>query len=170
MVSFPARPARVRELIDRGPYTATEALGAHLVDALEHGDEIETAIGQLLGRPVEVAPAQTSPRRPRSFASPAVAVIYVEGDIVDGRSRTIPLLDMKLVGHQSLIESIEAARADPRVGAIVMRIDSPGGSALASDLIARVSALAGHYTGLRVKGGVLELSLDAAVASGHLVP
>ena len=129
--------ARVKELVDRGPYTAVEADRAHLVDGLKHGDEIEPAIGDLLGARVEVEPPETAPKEPASFAAPAIAVLHVEGDIVDGKSRTIPFLDEKLAGHESLLAAIGEARGDSRVKAILVRVDSPGGSALASDLVAR---------------------------------
>jgi len=66
-----------------------------------------------------------------------VAVLFVDGDIIDGKSATIPLLGMKFVGMQTLLPAIQRARDDARVRAIVVRIDSPGGSALASDVLAR---------------------------------
>jgi protease-4 len=129
--------ARMRELVDRGPYTAEEARRVGLVDDMKHGDEIEDAIGALLKRNVEAVAVDHRVKRSRSWEPPEIAVIYVDGDIIDGKSITIPILDMKFVGHQTLLESIVSARADPKVKAIVLRIDSPGGSALASDLIAR---------------------------------
>jgi protease-4 len=64
-------------------------------------------------------------------------VLIIQGDIVDGNSALIPLLDTRLVGARTLLPVIENARADGRVKAIVVRVNSPGGSALASDLIAR---------------------------------
>jgi protease-4 len=66
-----------------------------------------------------------------------VAVIYVEGDITDGTSKAITLLGKSVAGGETLVNAIIAARNDDRVGAIILRIDSPGGSALASELIAR---------------------------------
>jgi protease-4 len=76
-------------------------------------------------------------QRPARWRYPQVAVIYVEGDIIDGASRSVPFLGNKLAGSQTLVGAIAAARANPDVGAIVLRIDSPGGSALASELISR---------------------------------
>jgi protease-4 len=130
-------PERVRAWIDRGPYTAPEALAAGLVDELKAGDEIESAIAERLGRHVSLADPPTSKERPDTWERPHVAVLFVDGDLVEGKSQTIPLLDMKFVGMQTLIPAIAQAREDGRVKAIVLRVDSPGGSALASDLIAR---------------------------------
>ncbi|HEX8954177.1 MAG TPA: signal peptide peptidase SppA, partial [Polyangia bacterium] len=129
--------ATARGWIDRGPYTAGEAREAGLVDELRHGDEVEAAIDERLGRHVPIQNAPTSPDREPDWERPAVAVLFVEGDIIDGKSATIPLLNMKFVGMQTLLPAIQRARDDSRVRAIVVRIDSPGGSALASDVLAR---------------------------------
>jgi protease-4 len=57
--------------------------------------------------------------------------------MVDGRSQTIPLLGTKLVGSYTIAETIKQLREDPRVGAIVLRVETPGGSAMAADVIWR---------------------------------
>jgi protease-4 len=129
--------AHARAWIDRGPYTAEEAERAGLVDELKSGDEIEDAIADRLGRKLALRELPRSPERSQSWARPQVAVLVVDGDIVDGKSATIPFVDIKLSGLQTLIASITRLREDARVRAIVLRVDSPGGSALASDLIAR---------------------------------
>ena len=129
--------ATARAWIDRGPYTAAEAKAAGLVDELRHGDEVEGAIDERLGRHVALESPPTSPERENDWQRPAVAVLFVEGDIVDGKSATIPILGMKFAGMQTLMSALQRARDDSRVRAIVVRIDSPGGSALASDVLAR---------------------------------
>jgi len=83
--------------------------------------------------PVTEAPAEKDDRWKR----PSVVVIYADGDIVDGKSMTIPFLGRKLVGSETISGLIAAARESPEVGAIVIRIDSPGGSALASEVMSR---------------------------------
>jgi protease-4 len=128
---------RVRQWIDRGPFTAKEALDLGLVDELKAGDEVEDAIADRLHRHVALHDPPRSPEKIASWSEPAIAVLFVEGDIIDGKSYKIPLLDMTFVGMRSLVPAIERARDDARVKAIVVRVDSPGGSALASDLIAR---------------------------------
>ncbi len=154
---------KIKQLIDAGPYTAAEAKAAGLVDDLKHGDEIEDAIAALLGHPVEAVPFDPAPRRPRSWLPPAVAVLFVDGDIVEGKSLTIPFVDIKLAGHQTLIEALAQARADARVRAIVLRVDSPGGNALASDLIAREIART-----TRVKPVVCSFG-DVAASGGYFI-
>jgi protease-4 len=130
-------PDKVREWIDKGPYTAADALKARLVDEVKTGDELDDSLALHLGRHVALHDPPKSPERQRDWMQPKIAVIHVEGDIVDGKSYEIPLLDMKFVGMQSLMPAIAKAREDGRIKAIVLRIDSPGGSALASDLVAR---------------------------------
>lgn len=128
----------VRALIDAGPYTAgdlTQGPAKVLVDAIATPDEAAAHILSELGAVFPVA--ETPRERPASWALPGIAVITIEGDIVDGESSNVPLLGRKLVGGETISKAIAAARASGRVAAIVLRIDSPGGSALASEVMAR---------------------------------
>jgi protease-4 len=130
-------PDKVRAWVDGGPYAASEALKLGLVDELRAGDEVEPAISDLLGRRLSLDDPPTSPERSRAWLLPKIAVLFVDGDITDGKSYKVPILDLKFVGMQSLIPAIAEARSDARIKAIVVRVNSPGGSALASDLVAR---------------------------------
>lgn len=126
----------MRQRFEDGPYTAVEAARAKLVDAVVETDDLErllvTELGAQLGLDDE-APDERSD----AWARPQVAIIYLEGDIVDGKSVEVPLLGQRLAGGETIAQSIAWARENPRIEAIVLRVDSPGGSALASDLIAR---------------------------------
>lgn len=129
-------PATVTQLIDGGPYSAGQLAKDHrLVDAVAEPDRVAELIAIELGglAPVGEAPVEKDDRWQR----PTIAVIYADGDIVDGRSQTIPFLGRKLVGGETVAGLIAAARVSPAVDAIVLRIDSPGGSALASELMSR---------------------------------
>ncbi len=126
----------VKALIDAGPYTAGElAKDRKLVDAVAPPDKISQLIVAELGGGYGVASAPSE--RPDRWKRPGIAVIYVEGDITDGKSQNVPLLGRTLAGGETLVEAIAAARRDSRVGAIILRIDSPGGSAVASELVSR---------------------------------
>jgi protease-4 len=129
-------PDVVRQLVDGGPYTAGQLVDDHrLIDAVVEPDAAVALIAKELGG---LAPLGTAPQlKDDRWQRPAVAVIYADGDIIDGKSRTIPLIGRKLVGGETLAAQLAAARAHPDVKAIVLRIDSPGGSALASELMAR---------------------------------
>jgi protease-4 len=129
-------PDRVRALVDAGPYAAGDlASDTALVDAVAGPEKISQLIMTEIGEVLPVA--SPAIERPERWQPPGVAVIYIEGDITDGKSRSVPLLGESLAGGETLIEAIARARNDPRIGAIILRIDSPGGSALASELIAR---------------------------------
>ena len=148
---------RARAWIDQGPYAAGEAVDAGLV----HGTADELAISPLLE---EVFGTHTL-RAPRAAATapmglgPRVAVVIVDGEIVDGDNVDIPLLEVHRTGSRTLNQTVEALAADPSVKAIVVRIDSPGGSALASDQIWRALRRAAQHK-------PVVASLGAVAASG----
>lgn len=128
--------AEIQALVDAGPYTSGDlAKDKKLVDEVAAPDKVAQLVAAEMGQilPVDVPPAE----RPEQWKHPAIAVIYVDGDITDGASKSVPILGQSLAGSETLVAAIAAARADPRIGAIILRIDSPGGSALASELISR---------------------------------
>jgi len=152
----------LRALIDAGPYTAGDlAASTKLVDAVGSPEKISELVVRELGGALPVT--RPAPARPDRWQRPGIAVIYVDGDIVDGKSRKVPLLGMQRAGGETLVGAIAAARASERVGAIILRIDSPGGSALASELISReVFATRG------VKPILCSMS-DVAASGGYFV-
>jgi protease-4 len=132
----------VRALIDRGPFVPEEALRHGLVDDLAYEDQLDDRVPALRDGASEVRRiegddyARVSPGsvgfRPRS----RVAVLYAVGTIVSGRSAFDPL-NGSLVGSDTLVEQIRQVRDDRSIDAIVLRVDSPGGSSVASDVIWR---------------------------------
>ena len=94
-----------------------------------------------------------------------MAILYLEGDIVDGRSQHIPLLDMRLLGSYSMQEQIKHLREDPSVRAVVLRIESPGGSSVASDVMWRELSLLAKAKPLVVSMGTVAASGGYYVAS-----
>jgi len=75
------------------------------------------------------------PSKPTS-KKPAIAVVYAVGPIMEGKSQS-DLFGESAVGSNTLAAALKKAADDPKVAAVVLRIDSPGGSATASDLIWR---------------------------------
>ncbi len=128
--------AAVKELIDKGPYSAGDlAKEPRLVDAVGLPEKISELVAADVGEGVGLgAPTVATAEL---WQAPQIAVIHIEGDIVDGKSQTIPLLGRKMAGGDTIRNALVAARYDDRIKAIVLRIDSPGGSALASELISR---------------------------------
>jgi protease-4 len=85
--------------------------------------------------------------------------VYVDGDIIDGRSRTIPLIGIELAGSYTIAETLKRVRESRGIGAVVIRIESPGGSSVASDVMWREVLLTA-----RVKPVIV--SMGAVAASG----
>ncbi len=128
----------VRERIAKGPFVAIEAKTAGFVDGYAFDDELEAEAARLLGTPARLVNDERGPYADRfNGAKPGIALVYVDGDMVDGRSQTIPLLGMKLAGSYTIAESIKKARENPLIGAVVLRIETGGGSAMAADVIWR---------------------------------
>jgi protease-4 len=148
--------AKVKALIDEGPYTARGAKKAGLIDEISYagiftsGLKTELKADQLIvvrdygkeksreldfNNPLAVFRLLFSPpTRARASKNDKIAIIYATGVIVTGKSG-YSLLGGKSVGSTTLVEAIRKAEKDKTVKAIVLRVDSPGGSALASDLI-----------------------------------
>ena len=121
---------------------------------------------ELVGRRVGYQKYSEETHVPSTFgARGKVAILYLDGDIVDGRSQHIPLVDMKLVGSYSMAESIKQLREDSSVRAVVLRIESPGGSSLASDVMWRELVLLGQTKPLIVSMGTVAASGGYYVAS-----
>ncbi len=140
-------PGTVRALVDRAPLSAREAREAGLVDAVLFEDELPHHLAGGARRLPTILPwrlAKKRLRQPFRWRIPgrAVGVINVRGPILVGESRTpprlpIPLLGGETAGHATITRAIRAVERNPLFGAIILSIDSPGGSAIASDLIWR---------------------------------
>ncbi len=151
--------ARVRMLIDRGLFTPYEAQLVGLIDAVKDDDELEAWLRLSLGRPsIAIQQPDTSPTQ-EPWPSRHVAVVLVDGTIVDGKSHRFPFGE-DLTGADTLVEALEECRRDPSVGAVVLRVNSPGGSAFASDVIARA------VIKLRRAGKPVVASMGDVAASG----
>jgi protease-4 len=130
--------ADIRALIDDGPFLPEDALRAGLVDDVAYEDQVD----EKLRAGEKRAHLDTDDYARVSLASvglnkgPRIAVIYATGTITSGKSGYEPV-NGAVAGADTLIEYIKQARRDSSVRAIVLRVDSPGGSASASDAIWR---------------------------------
>jgi protease IV len=152
----------LQKRISKGPFLAREAMNAHLVDGMAYDDELEKAIAEMFGHRVWVVEAKSSPtftqRAPNIIGrAQHVAIVYVDGDMVDGRSRKIPLLGNKLVGSYTIVEALKSARENPLTKAIVLRVETPGGSSMAADVIWREV-----YLTAKVKPVIVSMGTSAA--------
>lgn len=154
-------PASVlKERIAKGPFLASEAVDAGLIDGMAYDDQLGRVVDDVLGGDVSVVSDSSLPSAPERFGSPAkVAVVYLSGDMVDGQSQTIPFIGVKLAGSRTVAAALKRARQDPTVKAVVFRIETGGGSSLAADVILREAILTARAKPLIV-------SMGSAAASG----
>src|SRR5262245_25388516 len=155
--------AEVRRALDQGPYLPENALRAGLVDDLAYEDQVDDKLraGSTRDRVDGDDYALVSSTAFGLNRGPRIAVIYASGAIVGGKSGYDPL-NGPVVGSETLIQYIRQARKDRSVRAIVLRIDSPGGSAAASDAIWRELMLARNERADRP----LVVSMSDLAASG----
>jgi protease-4 len=153
-------PKKVKELIDRGLFSAKRAKKAGLIDHVLYQDEF---FAQLKGKLKvdEVALAQNYGKKKvdtdfsglagmmkmmelilggkpaeKTSSKPKIAIVYAVGVITSGSS-SVSMFGEQTLGSSTIIKALRKANQDKTVRAIVLRVDSPGGSALASDLIWR---------------------------------
>ncbi|MGO8917109.1 MAG: signal peptide peptidase SppA [Stellaceae bacterium] len=130
---------RVRSLVDQGPFTADQALDAHLIDHVGYRDDAVAVARVRAGENASLVSLQRyldSAGRPHQ-SGPTVAVIYGTGLITRGDSSNSPLSGSGVMGADSVTRAFRQAAEDASVRAILFRIDSPGGSATASETIWR---------------------------------
>jgi protease IV len=158
--------ARVREITLRGPFVAVEARDAGLLDGLAYDDELERVTRELVGRSVPYVKYERDRKVATTFGPRGrVGLLYLDGDIVDGRSKHVPLVDIRTVGSYTMADAIKGLRDDASVRAVVLRIESPGGSSLASDVIWRELRLLAESKPLIVSMGSVAASGGYYVAS-----
>jgi protease-4 len=152
-------PEKVKELIDAGPYTASEAKKVGLLDATEYFDEFKKRIEKTVDGDWE----QPSAEAPTVLAwgeakRPEVSVIVIAGTITKGKSGAG--LSGSTVGDVTIAKALSEARESSNVKAVVLRVDSPGGDALASDLIWH------EVERLKAEGKPVIVSMGGVAASG----
>lgn len=159
-----------RARIDGAPYAAPEALGRGLLDAVCYEDELPERLGggEERVRISEWEAARRSLRVPyRRSARRRVGLVSLSGTIVRGRSRRLPvplpLVGAEQAGSDTVVAALRRAEKTRRVAAILFHVESPGGDALASDLIWR------EVERLRATKPVVVLMGNVAASGGYYV-
>ena len=161
-------PADARALLDRGPFLPHQALAEGLVDVVGYRDEVYAAVrtqagpGAILQYVGRYQRTRTLAQRARKLPNPReryVAVIYASGPIRQGRSGRGPMSG-PAIGSDTVAGALRTAAADEHAGAILLRVNSPGGSATASDTIWREIVRA------RAGGTPVVVSMGDVAASG----
>jgi protease-4 len=134
----------VRALVDRGPFLSGEALEAKLVDGLAYRDEVYAKLRERVdddGAELLYATAYVERAGRPNSRGQTVALIHGYGTIQRGHSSYSPLDGSIVMGSDTVVAAFRAALRDRRVKAIVFRVDSPGGSPVASDSIWRQTVI-----------------------------
>jgi len=130
-------PDAVRMAIDRAPLLPKEALQAKLVDRLGYRDDAIAAARRRAGSNIELVGPSTyldGAGRPHRNGE-RIALIYGLGLVVRGGGSANPLTESEEMAANAMTRAFRAAVRDPKVRAILFRIDSPGGSVVASETI-----------------------------------
>lgn len=149
-------PEQVRNLVDGGPYMAEQALAEGLIDAIQTRDAFLSEVRKDIDKPFRFDNRYGQEKKPAvNLASPfaffsllaelmnppkkaqkdAVAIVYVEGAIVTGYSRPSPFGQTAGAYSGDIRKALKTALNDDTVKAVVLRVDSPGGSGEASEVI-----------------------------------
>lgn len=130
--------ADARQTIAKGPFVAKEAREMRLVDGYAFDDQVDDVLTEMVGHKVRLQKYEEDTLAPDTFGPRGkVGLLLVDGDMVDGRSQTIPILGTKLLGSYTIADSIKRLREDPLVKSVVLRIESGGGSSMAADVMWR---------------------------------
>jgi protease IV len=136
---------QMRAIVDRAPFTASEGLKSHLLDRLEYEDQFDERVKKYRGEHHETIDASSYMRssRPRFGGRNKIAVIYGLGAIQRGAGGFDPILSpgSTAMGSDDMVKAFKDAREDDGVRAVVFRVNSPGGSVIASELIRRAVEL-----------------------------
>ncbi len=157
-------PDAIKALIDRAPLNADDGLEARLVDRLEYEDEFNERVKNHGGSSHKLI-EYTNYARSSLFSNlgggDQIAVIYGEGEIQRGGEGFDPFStpDSTAMTSDDMTEALKSAREDDDVRAVILRVDSPGGSMLASELI-------GREVELTAKKKPVVVSMSGYAASG----
>ena len=132
-------PEKFQAVVDAGPYLGKEAVAAQLVDAVKYRDEVYKDVKSQAGDGAELLYLDkylSRAGRPHDRGK-TVALVFGVGDVTRGKSDYDPVQGSQNMGSDTVAGAIRAAAEDKDVKAILFRVDSPGGSYVASDTIWR---------------------------------
>lgn len=156
-------PGAVAAAVDVGFLTAERAKELKLVDDLRYEDELWNELkGDASTHPERIKAGAYFEALGEPRTGARIALVYVTGVIVPGSSRNDPLAG-SLAGSETIAEALRKVREDSSIKAVVLRVDSPGGSGLASDVIWRELALTRKQKPIVVSMG------DLAASGGYYV-
>ena len=179
---------KAEEWIDQGVFTAEDALKAGVVDQVEHRQDLESRLRDLYGSTLKFTSDYStkdkdkdkidlsspfgvmsfyaellSPSTPEKNTKPAVGIVYLEGSILDGNPSGNPFLAEAAAFSGPIRKALDAAAEDDAIKCVVFRVNSPGGSAVASEVILNAAKRVAAKKPLIVSMG------DVAASGGYYV-
>ncbi|MGO8678083.1 MAG: signal peptide peptidase SppA [Limisphaerales bacterium] len=153
-----ADPAKVQGWLDSALFSADQAKAAGLIDAVEQSQDFESMLKERYGKDLDFDTHYGRKSQPeldlsspfalfkilgdlmhgpqkKTGARPAIGIVHVNGPIVTGRGRANPFGSMEMAFSTDVLEALQKAADDDSVKAVVLRVDSPGGSVTASEII-----------------------------------
>ena len=159
------------KIIDNGPYYSNkEAIDKGLITKTMYPDEFQNFLNSDDYNIVDWNDIQPNNYYVHNWApeeSPKIAIIYAVGGIMSGKSNPGPT-GSSIMGDKTITEAIKQAREDDSIKAIVLRIDSGGGSVLASDMIWREVHRTVNEKSKNRKPVIVSMS-DAAASGGYYI-
>ncbi len=164
-------PEDVKAIIDNAPYNAIAAQQQNLIDGAKYRDEVYQELKNSLGykdtEELRLTTAGTyKENKPESLGlnnGERIAVIFASGTITPGKSTDGTFGGAKTIGSDTIIKAVKDAADDSSIKAIVLRVDSGGGSALASDLMWHTLEYA------KTKKPVVTSMSDVAASGGYYI-
>ena len=163
-----------KEIIDTGPYfSPQDAITAGLADSIMYPDQFDDYVKSLNDEKVEIIKWKDIDRADDYVHEWApekkekIAIIYAVGGIVSGKSNPGPA-GSSIMGDETITKAIKSARENKDIKAIVLRIDSGGGSALASDQMWREVLKTTEEDSSNVKPFIASMS-DVAASGGYYI-
>lgn len=133
----------VKVIIDQGPFSSEEALKHGLIDSIVYEDQLSDLLKTLTSKRVVTVPEKKYlakwdyPTEWFDVREKKIAIVYGLGSIVSGESSSGGIFGGETMGSATIARALKQAREDKEVTAVVFRVDSPGGSGLASEMIMR---------------------------------
>jgi protease-4 len=152
----------IRSIFDRGPYLGVEALEAGLVDHISYRDQVLASLRERVGEGADLlylCKYLARAGRPHRTGD-TIALVYGVGAVIRGRNEYSPVMGEFIMGSDSVSAAIRSAVEDDAVKAILFRVDSPGGSYVASDTVWRETVRA------REQGKPVIVSMGNLAGSG----
>lgn len=155
--------AKFQSLVASGPFSGSEAVRNGLVDRLGYWDQVQQYYRERGGwNPISLASYEDYERVPGESSGPRIAVVYATGEIASGVSGESPTSGT-VMGGDTIAAALRSARKDGSVRAIVLRVDSGGGSVVASEVIRREVQLA------ETRKPVVVSMADLAASGGYWI-